>query len=296
VMSSTFVPTITAPMWYAVPSYVRPACFHDCVAPDALLFSGGSHNTIRGNTFQDPAAYPFGDEFANWAGLVEAESGDLIYNNNFSVDNPVVYLPFDFYTDACPDALAGQCGPLAPPAYNDRWNVDLEAASHVSAVVNGFSLSGNILGPQYSWQGGNYWSDYGNFLNPIGKLPFVNTFNYSDYAGAGVLPPGTPTVHKSILVGGDYHPLLRATAGEYRIVFIRTGLPHYDFWEASIGSGPWYASNTPTIILYAPAGTQPFAVSVPPGYVLLSVAGPNSPTLTTIDVTGASTFDLHFGT
>lgn len=293
VMSSTFVPTINPPGG----GYGTPVtCFYSCISPDALLFYGGSHNTVWGNTFHDPTVPTTGDQFTSWAGLAESESGDLIYNNNFSIDNPVVWLPFDMYRDACPDAYAAQCGPLIPPAYHDTWDVPMQPASHVSDVVNGFALSGNILGPSYHSQGGNYWGNYGNMLNPIGELPYVNTFNYSDYAGAGVLPPGTPTVHNSILVGGDYHPLLRATAGEYRISFLRTGLPHYDFWEASIGSGPWYASNTPTITLYAPTGTQPFAVGVPLGYVLLSVTGPNSPTLTTIDVTGASTFDLHFGT
>ena len=293
VMSSTLVPTINPPGG----GYGTPVtCYYSCVSPDALLFYGGSHNTIWGNTFHDPTVPATGDQFTSWTGLAESESGDLIYNNNFSIDNPVVWLPFDMYRDACPDAYAAQCGPLIPPAYHDAWDVPFQPASRVSDVVNGFALSGNILGPTYLWQGGNYWSNYGTMLNPIGKLPYVNTFNYSDYLGSDVLPPGTNLVHRSILMGGDYRPLLRHPKGEVPVAFIESGLPTHSFWEASIGSGLWYASNSPVMLLFAPTGVQPFEASVPPGFVLLSITGPNSPTLTTIDLTGPSAFMLQFGT
>ncbi len=106
VMSSTFVPTINPPF----PGYGTPVtCFFSCISPDALLFYGGSHNTVWGNTFHDPTVPATGDAFASWAGLAESESGDLIYNNNFSIDNPVVWLPFDMY----PGRLSGRvCGPV----------------------------------------------------------------------------------------------------------------------------------------------------------------------------------------
>jgi len=292
VMSSTFVPTINPPF----PGYGTPVtCFFSCISTDALLFYGGSHNTVWGNTFHDPTVPATGDAFASWTGLAESESGDLIYNNNFSIDNPVVWLPFDMYRDACPDAYAAQCGPLVPPAYHDTWDVPIQPASHVSDVVNGFALSGNILGPGHHSQGGNYWSNYGNMLNPIGKLPYVNTFNYSDYIGSDVLPPGTDTVHQSILVGGDRHPLLRAPTGLILVAFIESGLPAHSAWEASIGSGLWYGSNSLIALLFAPAGVQTFSVNVTAGYSLISISGPNSPTLSSIDVTGPSAFFLQFG-
>jgi thermopsin len=293
VISSTFVPTINPPGG----GYGTPVtCFYSCISPDALLFYGGSHNTVWGNTFHDPTVPATGDQFTSWAGLAESESGDLNYNNNFSIDNPVVWLPFDMYLDACPDAYAAQCGPLIPPAYHDTWDVPVQPASHVSDVVNGFALSGNILGPSYHSQGGNYWSNYGSMLNPIGEIPYVNTFNYSDYTGSDVLPPGTDVVHSSILVGGDHHPLLRHHTDEVRVAFRESGLPAHSFWEASIGPGLWYGSDTRGLVLFAPTGPQPFELSVPPGFVLLSIMGPNSPSLTTVDPTGPSMFTLQFGT
>jgi thermopsin len=292
VMSSTFVPTINPPGG----GYGTPVtCFYSCISPDGLLFYGGSHNTVWGNTFHDPSVPATGDQFTSWEGLAESESGDLIYNNNFSIDNPVVWLPFDMYRDACPDAYAAQCGPLVPPAYHDTWDVPIQPASHVSDVVNGFALSGNILGKSYYWQGGNYWSNYGNMMNPIGWLPYVNTYNYSDYIGSDVLPPSTDLVHRSILVGGDYHPLLRAPTGLIPVAFIESGLPHHSAWEASIGSSLWYGSDSLIVLLFAPAGVQSFSLNVTAPYVPLSISGPNSPTLSSIDVTGPSTYYLHFG-
>jgi len=253
VMSSTFVPTINPPF----PGYGTPwVCFGSCISPDALLFYGGYHNTIWGNTFHDPTVPALGDAFSTWAGLAMAESGDLIYNNNFSIDNPVVYLPFDMYRDACPDAYAGQCGPLIPPAYHDRWNVPLQPASKVSESVNGFKLSGNVLGPAYPTQGGNFWSDFGNALNPTGQLPFVNVFNYSDYVGAGVLPPSTPTVHKGILVGGDYHPLVRDPVAQSRIPLLNGGLPVHSVGNAPFGSGLSHLTNARLRLLLAPSGVN----------------------------------------
>ena len=181
-----------------------------------------------------------------------------------------------------------------PPPTTMPGTFRYQPASHVSDVVNGFALSGNILGPSYHWQGGNYWSNYGNLLNPIGKLPYVNTFSYSDYVGSDVLPPGTDTVHRSILVGGDYHPLLRAPTGLIPVAFIESGLPPFSAWEASIGPSLWYGSSSLIVQLFAPAGAQSFSVLVPAGYVLTSITGPNSPTLSSIDVTGPSLYHLTF--
>ena len=181
--------------------------YPDCWGPTDLLLYGGTRNTIWGNTLEN-ASGPTGSDGC-YAGLAESESGDLIYNNNFSVENPTVYLPFDIYNDSCPDGYSGQCGPMTVANYVDTWNVTLQPASAVSATVNGFALSGDILGPACTLQGGNYWWDYGNALNPYGSLPFVNRYNYSDLAPD--FPPSFSDVQSSITSGGDYLPLTHAT-------------------------------------------------------------------------------------
>ena len=163
--------------------------------------SGGT----RSETRHPPRALPT----KYYAGLAEAEGGDLIFNNIFLVDNPTVFLPFDIYNNSCPDGYAGDCAPPLPPTYADTWSVTNQSASNVAATVNGFALSGNVLGPGCGNQGGNYWQDYGTPPNPYGALPFVNAFDYTALLTA--LPPGTSSTQNSIRIGGDYAPLNRST-------------------------------------------------------------------------------------
>ena len=179
-----------------------------CVSPDGLLLYGGTNNTVWGDTFLDPSA-PSIAPHRYYSGLAEAEKGDLIFNNNFAVDNPTVYLPWDLYNASCPDSNTGDCVPPLPPTYLDRWNVSPQPAGNVAATVNGFALSGNILGPTCPDQGGNFWSDYGNFENPIGVLPFVNRYDYSELAAA-IHSPALEN-QSSIQLGGDYVPLVRSS-------------------------------------------------------------------------------------
>jgi ABC-type dipeptide/oligopeptide/nickel transport system permease subunit len=209
VKSNTFVPAWLVPPQRGPPCVgVCPAVTcSGCASPDGLLLYGGRDNTVWGNTFRDAYA-PVGSPYQVYAGLAEAESGDLIFNNNFSVDNPTVLLPFDIYNNSCPDGYAGDCAPPIPPTYLDSWNVSLQSSSAVAARVNGFALSGNILGADCPTQGGNYWQTYGDSWNPIGQLPFVNVYGYAELTRA--LPPGSPIYQSSIRLGGDYAPLARS--------------------------------------------------------------------------------------
>jgi thermopsin len=240
VMSNTFVPSWLVPPYQTQCIGVCPAVSCSwCVSPDGLLFYGGTNNTVWGNTFQDPTAPSYAPP-ETYAGLAEAESGDLIFNNNFSVDNPTVYLPFDIYNNSCPVGASGQCFPPLPPTYFDTWNVTAQPARDVAATVNGFPLSGNILGPTCREQGGNFWQDYGNVLNPLGVLPFVNTYDYSELSPA--LPSWWSANLSSIQLGGDFVPLT---------------------WTATCGSG---VSTTPSSssaglsLVYAFAGVAVVAV------------------------------------
>lgn len=219
VKSNTFVPAWLVPAPPAKCGGVCPAITcADCVSPDGLLLYGGANNTVWGNTFRDPEA-PSSAPAQAYAGLAEAESGDLIFNNYFSVDNPTVYLPYDIYNESCPDGYAGDCFPLILLAEYDTWNVSSQPASNVAAVVNGFDLSGNILGPACGNQGGNYWQDFGNVLNPSGVLPFGNAYDYAELAS--ILPPGS-AVERSIQLGGDFEPLTftACTSGAFRLTLL----------------------------------------------------------------------------
>lgn len=205
------------------------------VSPDQLVLYGGSDNVVWGNTFQDPIGASLG---ATYAGLGVAESGDLIYNNNFTIDNPVVYLPYNFPNVA--DCLP-QCSQsnLSDQWFYDHavdtWNVTVQPSTQVSDTVNGFALSGNVMGagytvagagPNSSAQGGNFFWNYGRSPNNRTTLPYVSRFLYSDWSelyplGCGTIqPPGAPcgtapavvgAYEDGIQYGGDHAPIVRAT-------------------------------------------------------------------------------------
>lgn len=146
------------------------------VLSQALILFGGTGNTIWGNEFlpatiaaADPTAIGYNNsQFA----LELWESGDLIYNNAFSTPLTAVTPTFNIYNGA---------GLISV----DTWNVSKQPARDVRDV-NGFALSGNILG--LSYEGGNFWVNYGTPSNPTGVLPYNNS---------GL-----------ITVGGDYLPLV----------------------------------------------------------------------------------------
>jgi len=288
VMANTFTAAVTIPYFGSSPLY----CY-GCVSPDELLLYGGHGNTVWGNTFLDPTGPSAGDINAAYAGLAEAESGDLIYNNNFSVDNPTVYLPYDIYTDACPDGYAGQCGPIGPPTYSDEWNVTPQAARAVSATVNGFPLSGNILGSSCSIQGGNYWNDWGNLANPQGVTPFVNVVNYYEI---GVLLGGGPTDHASIRTGGDYAPLTHHfchPSDEAR--FHAVGLPAGTEWWVNLPGAVQVASVTAWVNVTVSAGPLAFTVGTAANFGVARVTGPSGTTFDSVTLTGRDNVRVVFG-
>jgi thermopsin len=153
------------------------------VMSQALILFGGTSNVIWGNDFlpvQLPNSVSSGIGYNGSTFALELwESGDLIYNNVF--DTPITaYTPtFNIYNGA-------------PSLYVDQWNVPKQPTFDV-LWVNGWGLSGNILGLNY--EGGNYWWNYGTPSDPTGVLPYNN----------GGL----------ITVGGDYLPLVPAPHHHY---------------------------------------------------------------------------------
>jgi hypothetical protein len=253
------------------------------VAPDGLVLYGGSNNTVWGNTFEDPIHTALG---SSYAGIGLADEHDLIYNNNFSVDNPVVYLPYnwDNVADCLPQSLGG-CGQRAPGNgffYNDlanvvgeTWNVTPQAASNVANTINGFPLSGNVLGPLVTTQGGNYYWNLGQALNPLSTTPYVDQFNYTDWsnifplgcgsieapgAPCGTAPPIVSALENGIQVGGDY-----AAYGP-TVLFTETGLVAGTQWSVSLNGGTPTTSSSTSLSLSEAYGTYTYSVTPVPGY------------------------------
>ncbi|HYA57859.1 MAG TPA: PEGA domain-containing protein, partial [Thermoplasmata archaeon] len=166
-------------------------------------------------------------------GVNETESGDLIYNNLFEVPVPAITPTVDPYQ--C--AQFGYCFPLN---YTDSWNVS-RAPATATRVVNGFTLTGSIIGTSY--QGGNSWSNYGTTANPFGVLPY----NDSGF----------------ITRGGDFVPLVPFSV--YPVTFDETGLATGAPWNVT-ADGILAASVTSSVGLQLPNGTYSLMVGGPAAY------------------------------
>ncbi len=205
---------------------------HDLIAGNdfedmgvSIYVAGGSGNVFWGNNFTvdvPPCSEP-GNllNYTDQSGEEIFANGDLTYNNYFDVPLPAdtpTYAPASF----------------VPAVFHDRWNISEQPASNVR-VVNGWSLSGSILGTSY--QGGNYWSNYGTSADPYGVLP------YNDGG--------------QITRGGDYVPLLPFAI--YAVTFVAHHLPSGEAWSVTV-NGYIVRSRTSTITLWEPNGTYAYTV------------------------------------
>lgn len=201
-----------------------------------LALYGGSHNTVWGNSFLNSTApatnqSQLENSGNNTTGIWESESSDLIYNNYFAVPAPAYTPTID------PVSCENAC---EPATYSDLWNVTEAPAATVRTVL-GTNLSGSIIGTTY--QGGNYWSNYGTPANPLGQLP------YNDGG--------------RITVGGDYVPLVLAPV--YPVAVNELGLAAGAVWGVVV-SGVEYRTNATLLTVYAPNGTYNYSVLAPDGY------------------------------
>ncbi len=198
----------------------------------ALALYGGTDNTVWGNTILSGAVDAALDGGNATVGLLEWESGDLLYNNYVAVPVPALTPTIDAFS--CQVACL-------PASYVDSWNVSLQPAN-ATATVEGISLSGSILHQGY--QGGNFWSNYGTARDPFGVLP---------YDDGGL-----------ITNGGDDLPLYPSTL--YPVEFVEGGLSSGLSWgESSLGVNT--TSSTPVLAVYAPNGTYSYTIAAPSGYL-----------------------------
>jgi thermopsin len=231
----SFYPLAATIFWNSTDNLIASNTFAD--QGISLALYGGTNNTIWGNEFlttgvsaPDPThvlEYP-----SNETGLWESESGDLVYNNYFSVAIPAYTPRFD------PLSCQVAC---TSAEYLDRWNISEEPAAEVRTVL-GVPLNGSVLGT--ASQGGNFWSNYGTPPDPYGALPYNDT--------------------GWIAEGGDYAPLVPDRL--YTITFDESGLPAGSAWGINtslVRVNTTHASFT----IEAPNGTYAYSTLGPSGYV-----------------------------
>ncbi|MCI4373581.1 MAG: thermopsin, partial [Thermoplasmata archaeon] len=206
----------------------------------ALSFFGGTANTVWGNWFLPETPNATNPNFvydsgANETALNLSENGDLLYNNAFLT-------PIDAVTPT-ENALSCQIA-CQPAVYADSWNVSEQPASNWT-YLHGVNLTGSIVSTTY--QGGNYWWNYGSVADPYDALP---------YNDSGL-----------ITVRGDYLPLTFATL--FGVSFKETGLAPGTSWSVD-SEGVDQSSTSTTVTLLSPDGTYSYSVGAVPGYTIPS--------------------------
>ncbi len=243
-ISSNFggYPAAAATFWDSSNNLISGNTFLDQGASLALY--GGTNNTVWGNSFlPTPVAASnqtaIQDSGNNTTGILESESGDLVFNNYFTV-------PQTAYTPTIdPFSCQYICTAVT---YSDRWNVSLQPANDTQTVL-GRVLTGSII--LTSYQGGNYWSNYGTTSDPYGILPYNDGGRISN--------------------GGDYYPLVPFSL--YSVTFSETGLAlgAADWGVSAVGLNQSAAPDA-TIAVFAPNGTYNFSVVIPAGYTVTAPA------------------------
>jgi thermopsin len=242
----------------------------------------GGHNTIWGNTFL--LGRPNGPGAGADIGLLIAEPNDTTYNNQF-----VPAISPDFESEGIPDygieawsefinLYTGE----SIVGVNLLWNITPQPASvaHFAAGFPTIPLVGSILGT--STQGGNYWWDYGDWLNPYGDLPFDANF----YGLRTILP-------------GDYAPLTATPLSA--ITLNASGLSAgAAWWHLTLTEAGEVLENFTTDVssrtFYLPNGTYSYLLSVPAGYVWTGGTLPPAGTLTVAGANVTESFSYGAGT
>lgn len=202
---------------------------------NALTFFGGTDNVISGNWFTNSYA-PWSENGFAPQGLWLSESGDLVYNNYFATAVGAYSPSYTPYTETY--YASNQA------AWVDQWNVSEEPSTWVN-VVNGYSLSGSIVGG--TWVGGNYWLGFN------GEVPW---FDFG-----------------AIALVGDLLPLTSPTTSAFAVLtFSESGLPTGTSWSLAL-NGILTSSSTPWINFTLANGTYTYRVTPVAGLVVSPSSG-----------------------
>jgi len=224
---------------------------------------GGGNNTVWGNTFNEvgtPASTLALEPGFFGLGMEIAESNDLIYNNAVYTPTTAWLLPINLYSGFA-------------EFFYDQFNIAKTSASVVNHAA-GFpfvALTGSIIGTSY--QGGNFWWDYGLVFNPYnGADNPYGVLPYDENAPTLLVDVYGPAYYYATYIypGGDLVPL--TTVGElYSVTISESGLPSGLVWGAAVTDASAslvadFETTGTSSSFQLPNGTYDFALVVPGGW------------------------------
>jgi thermopsin len=232
---------------------------HFNVSDEGLDFTGaGGNNTVWGNTFLpltqslNPAtsgAEPTSTALADADSATATVGFDHIYDNAFYTNSSASTTAGIYWNVSC------QVG-YSPSSFFVGGGIPCQPLAY-SQVVNGLTLTGSIVGSSY--QGGNFWFNYGNEPNPYANLPFVD--RASSLTGAARVG-ATAGVNDH----GDYAPLIAFSL--YKESFTETGLPAGTTWNVTVFNSAGYGylnttstTTSTTLVFYFPNGAYTYGIS-----------------------------------
>jgi len=234
-----FNPTGEIVLWGATNSLIGDNHFVDQGV--GIVLMQGSHNVVWGNTFVNGLLYAasFPVQFAIW----EYESGDTLYNNLFNTTQTAFSPSENLYSGNHQINL-------------DNWNLAAAEPANIVSMVNGYRLTGSIVGATTVC--GNWWDDYA-----IGDhLPFV----------------GGPITGPTIATGGDACPSGPGGMLSYSVTFTETG-DNSGTWSVSMAGSTESASAGTAIVFSLPNGNWNYTI----GAVLDLTVSPSSGSVTIYD-------------
>jgi hypothetical protein len=215
-----------------------------------FMGTGGGNNTVWGNTFTPNNLFNSfsGVEHPSTGLSISGDTLDRVYNNEFFTNSTASGTTETFWNVTCVPGftaatfLAG--GACEPASY--------------SQVVNGYTLTGSILGTSY--QGGNFWFNYGNEPNPYANVPYVN--RATSETGTGRLGDTS-----ALVVGarGDYAPLISFSL--HLVTISESGLPAGTTWTALVTNSTGYTflnttstTTSTSLVFYFPNGAYTWVI------------------------------------
>ncbi len=231
----------------------------------AVNFAGGN-NTVWGNYFNTvgtPSSAAALVPYYFSLGIEVAETNDLIYNNYVATPTTAWTLPLNLYT-GYPEYFGA----------TTTWNLAEQPATNVN-YASGFPndpLTGSIIGTSY--QGGNYWWDYGVAFNPYNGANNPFGVTYDENAPTLLVDVYGPYYYYAtyIFPGGDAVPLTPYTAF-YAVTISEKGLPSGLVWSVDLVTAGaqvfgLFDSTASSYTVNLPDGTYALGYDSPTGWVI----------------------------